>query len=400
MDPKNNVTMNSNAVQNTVENSEPCSFYKPSAYTVLNTSEARAISSYYLSQPYSLHRPIPAGTRSCNYCIVTEDQSCYLCKICNERTKEDVWLQIKALITLQSYGLPLAYPLKRHHNTDDDITKRKKNDNQLLMTDYILQISSVGSPIVMYEWKQSRPGTFASASSSSYTSSGTALAQIHSVDYRAFVYLPSFPFGMARMLPIYFEELPKLSDSLQQHPFVPVLQRELRRICHTLYKKTPYEVYRDRDYIVTNVSCEENSDDRRELLPLGILHGDLFLDNMLFQPNGELDAIVDWEDISVGERLIDVTMFIVGSCFDSNDELSVSRAIAFLTAYQDILHLTADERKYFETFLRYSFLSIACFRWHRFNVLTTSEDRCNSYMSMLKRMDSVNSEVIDLLLSA
>jgi hypothetical protein len=46
--------MNFNAVQNTFENGEPCSFYKPSSYTFLNTSEAREISSYYLSQPYSL----------------------------------------------------------------------------------------------------------------------------------------------------------------------------------------------------------------------------------------------------------------------------------------------------------------------------------------------------------
>lgn len=369
--------------QNSIEDFTPSWFYKPSAYSFLNTSDARTISSYYLHKPYLLHRPIPAGTRSSNYCIVTEDQSSYLCKICNERTKEDIWLQIKALITLKPYGLPLAYPLKHHTSTSSD--KR-------LITDYILEINSVESPIVMYEWKQTRPGTFLSVSFNSYISLGTALARIHSVDYRAFLYLPPFPFGMARMLPIFFDELPKLSDSLQQHPFISVLQRELQHICQTLYRKTPYEVYNDRDYIVTNHS-------RRDSLPLAILHGDLFLDNMFFQPNGELDGIIDWEDISVGERLIDVTMCIVGCCYDGNDELSISRAIAFLKAYQNSLSLSADERKYFETFIRYSFLSIACFRWHRFNVLTTSEEHCNSYLSMLKRMDSMNTKTIDLLLS-
>ena len=392
--------MNFNDDQNNTAKGGCHPFDRQSVDTTLNISDVREILSYYSSQPYLSHRRILAGTRSSNYCIISEDQSYYLCKIYKEKTKDNVWLQLKALIALQSYGLPLAYPLKRQQNSNkrannSKVIERTANNDESLIADYIVDINSIGLPIVMYEWKHSRTGNFLSVSSISYASLGTALARIHSVDYRAFLYLPSFPFGMASMLPIYYEQLPKLSESLQQHPFVSVLNRELQHICQSLYGKTSYEVYKDRDYI-----AKENSKNSENPLPLGILHGDLFLDNSLFHPNNELEAIVDWEDISVGERLIDVTMAIVGCCFDDTDSLSIPRATAFLAAYQNILSLTAGERQYFETFLRYSFLSIACFRWYRFNVLSTSSDNCNSYLPMLKRMDAINTVVVEQLLSA
>ena len=102
--------------------------------------------------------------------------------------------------------------------------------------------------------------------------------------------------------------LPTLSTSLWEHSFVAVLQRELESICQSLYQKTPHEVYRDRDYLATKRTDQQNSNNQRACLPMAILHADLFLENILFQGDGEVDAIVDWRCISIGERLIDVTM--------------------------------------------------------------------------------------------
>jgi fructosamine-3-kinase len=359
--------------------------------------------SYYSAQQYSSHWQVTGGIRNSSYCIITEDQSYYLCKISNEKKEEEVWAQLKALVSLQSYGLLLAYPLKRQINPNNrengnNMNKKTKNDNRIFIKNYILRLSSIELPIVMYEWKHSRVGNFTALPSISYTTLGTELARIHSVDYNDFLYLPTFSFGMGKMLPLYYEKLHTLPESLQQHSFLVILEKELRLICQTLYKKSPYEVYRDRDYIITNDNYKEKSKNQSKTLPLAILHGDIFLENILFRSNGELDAIVDREDICVGERLIDVTMTLVGCCYDNTDTLSIPRATAFLSAYQDILRLTSCERKYFETFLRYSLLSIACFRWYRFNVEFPSDDRSNSYLPMVKRMNDIHPKIIQHLL--
>jgi Ser/Thr protein kinase RdoA (MazF antagonist) len=152
--------------------------------------------------------------------------------------------------------------------------------------------------------------------------------------------------------------------------------------------------------MVMNDNCKEDSKNQRDALPVAILHGDLFLENILFQPDGELDAIIDWECICIGERLMDVTMTLVGCCYDSTDTLSISHATAFLSSYQNILSLTSREREYFETFLCYSLLSIACYRWHRFNVRFPADHRSTSYLPMLKRLNDINSKVVQQLLAA
>jgi len=118
----------------------------------------------------------------------------------------------------------------------------------------------------MYQWKHGLMKNFKSLSSISYTSLGTTLARIHSVDYGEFLYLPSFSMGMVQMLPFYYEELPTLSKSFQQHSFVEVLERELQHICQALNKKAPYEVYKDRDYIGTNDNSQEDSSNQKSII--------------------------------------------------------------------------------------------------------------------------------------
>ena len=386
------------------DNDDQYSFFEQSAHTTLNKSEASLILSHYSTQQYSSHRQVTGGIANSNYCITSKDELCFFCKICDEMTEEDTWTQLKALISLQPYGLQIAYPLKRITDSTDRALDTNTNENvkvsdEILIGSHVLRISSIRSLIVMYEWKHGRMGNFSSLSCISYRSLGTALARIHSVDYGEYLYLPSFSMGMAYMLPLYYEELPTLSKSLRQHPFVSVLEKELQRVCQTLYKKTSYEVYKDRDYMATNDNCKQDSKNQTDSLPLAILHGDLFLENMLFQPDGKLDAIIDWECICIGERLMDVTMALVGCCYDSTDTLSIPRATAFLSTYGNIVSLTSREREYFGTFLCYSLLSIACYRWHRFNVRFPADRRSDSYLPMLKRLNDVNSKVVQQLLA-
>lgn len=366
-------------------------FFEQSPFTTLSVSDASRILSYYSDQPYRLHRTITGGINNSNYYIVSEDGSHYFCKICNERTADNVWIQIKTLISLQSFGLPLAYPLKC---LNDKSKNQRNSDDEILNSNYIVHLNSIKPPIVMYEWKHGRTIPLMSLSPASYTSLGAALARIHSIDINEFFYLPLFSFGLSRMLPLYYEELRTLPSSLQQHPFVTIWETELQHICQKLYHRTPYEIYKDRNFLIKKSKTQNNS------LPLAILHGDIFLENVLFRKDGEVDAIIDWEYISIGERLIDVTMTIVGCCYHNNDSLSIDRTKAFLSAYQKILPFTSCERNCFVTFLRYSLLSIACYRWYRFNVQFPLDERANSYLSMIKRINALDSEDVQQLLSS
>ncbi|MBT8493389.1 MAG: phosphotransferase, partial [Deltaproteobacteria bacterium] len=50
---------------------------------------------------------------------------------------------------------------------------------------------------------------------------------------------------------------------------------------------------------------------------LGIIHGDLFRDNVLFAPDGqELVALLDFEQASLGSRVYDLAVCINAWCFD------------------------------------------------------------------------------------
>src|SRR6185369_4383043 len=45
--------------------------------------------------------------------------------------------------------------------------------------------------------------------------------------------------------------------------------------------------------------------------PATIVHGDYRLDNMILSPEGEVDAVVDWELCTLGDPLADVGLLLV-----------------------------------------------------------------------------------------
>jgi hypothetical protein len=92
------------------------------------------------------NRQLTGGIANSNYFIISKDQSYYFCNIWDKITEKDTWTHLKALIALQSYGLPLAYPLKLQNNPNN-----RNNDDDVSIANYILHISSVEPSIVMYQ---------------------------------------------------------------------------------------------------------------------------------------------------------------------------------------------------------------------------------------------------------
>lgn len=88
-------------------------------------------------------------------------------------------------------------------------------------------------------------------------------------------------------------------------------------------------------------------------LPVGLIHGDLFRDNVLFTGQG-LSGLLDFHHASRGTVLFDIAVAANDWCTDSSGVLDVDRSMALLKAYHSVRPLRAQEVWLFPTFLLYA----------------------------------------------
>lgn len=75
-------------------------------------------------------------------------------------------------------------------------------------------------------------------------------------------------------------------------------------------------------------------------LPRGVIHGDLFRDNVRFEGT-EIAAVLDWESASDGVLLYDLVVVFLAWCY--GDDLDFERGRALFDAYQAVRPLEAVE---------------------------------------------------------
>lgn len=86
-------------------------------------------------------------------------------------------------------------------------------------------------------------------------------------------------------------------------------------------------------------------------LPKGLIHGDLFRDNSLFEADN-LSAILDFSEASKDYWLLDIAITVNDFCSDwPNVSLNVDLYEAFLAGYGQVRPLTEDEQQVLPTFL-------------------------------------------------
>lgn len=83
---------------------------------------------------------------------------------------------------------------------------------------------------------------------------------------------------------------------------------------------------------------------KREVLPQGIIHSDLFADNVLFSGD-KLTGLLDLYDASTDALLYDIAVTANAWCSLEDGRFDQSRLQALLQAYQQIRPMTADELK-------------------------------------------------------
>ena len=298
-------------------------------YTTLSSSElTHIVARYPIGTPLKLEE-VPGGFGNSNFKLTTTDGA-FLLKICDEKDPAELQMQISLLQHLYKHAYPTVYPI---------LTKDQKP----------ITHETVGS-VMLYPFLQ---GTVPQSSPRTLAQLGKALAQLHHIP--PIDGLPPFAMGISQMLP-FFKEVQ--GTQFAAHPFVELLKSQLESMKPQLSAS----------------------------LPMGLLHGDLFLDNTLF--NGDqMVAILDFEEGCYDVLLIDVGMTLIGCCYTPAHELNLEAAHRFLDAYNAVRPLTAREWEHLDCFVHYAALSIAFWRFRQFNIRRPDTHRANTYQEMITRSE-------------
>ncbi len=116
-------------------------------------------------------------------------------------------------------------------------------------------------------------------------------------------------------------------------------------------------------------------------LPTGLIHGDLFYDNVLFEGK-KFNAILDFEDVCHYFKAFDIGMAIVGLGYKNQNTL-LGKANAFIRGYQEIRLLEENERKSLQIFTEFAAILTSAFRYWKYNIDTPDAQKSNKYLEMV-----------------
>ena len=95
------------------------------------------------------------------------------------------------------------------------------------------------------------------------------------------------------------------------------------------------------------------------LLPQSIIHGDATFYNCLFVDD-QLSALLDWEEVTVGASLLDVTMAVLMFCFVKRI-FHPPLFISLMDSYMQVRTLIRDEQEQLEVAVKYVSLTISTY---------------------------------------
>lgn len=310
-------------------------------YTTLSPEELDEIVTHYEIGTSINLEELPGGFGNSNY-ILTTTKDRFLLKICDEKNLDELHQQITLLKHLQKHAYPTVYPILQKNG--DALHVFIKNVNQK-------------KHIMLYPFLDGRTPK---PSKHVLAQLGETLAKLHHIP--PLENLPRFPMGITQIRPF----LKEVKDTeFAPHPFLLWLQSEFEWIIPEIEKP----------------------------LPTGLLHGDLFLDNTLFDAD-KLVAILDFEEGCHDTLLIDIAMTIIGCCYKEEHELDSDALHGFLEAYNALRPLTENEWECLDSYVYYAALSIAVWRFRQFNIRHPDPQRAETYHEMITR--SANWQTIQI----
>ena len=275
--------------------------------------------------------PLDGGWANSNYILTLEDGSKVVLKVWDERPPEEIDLVLQNTLWLAKHGIPTPVPL----TFNDGSNLVLKNGAAWMLMPYV-------------------EGDWLSSDYDSLVALGKIQAQLHEI--------PS-PDKIRSSLSMGFELWKKMFNLAEQQnldsEFIDLLKMEMDTLQGGLF----------------------------DSLPQGIIHGDLFPDNVL-ESNGEISAVLDFEEVCTGPKAFDLVMSFVGFGWENGDPIE-ERWTALLQGYESIRPLSNNEKMALCDLHRYATLSIAAWRYWKFVMLMPPSKNTNRYLEMVERLDKI-----------
>lgn len=118
-----------------------------------------------------------------------------------------------------------------------------------------------------------------------------------------------------------------------------------------------------KDLLILNEEFNFQANYRNITLPGGVIHADLFCDNILFE-NDTLTGIIDFYYACNDAFLLDIAITVNDWCSDNNLALHKERTLDFLRAYHQVRPLQATEKSLWPVMLRAAALRFWLSRLH------------------------------------
>lgn len=115
----------------------------------------------------------------------------------------------------------------------------------------------------------------------------------------------------------------------------------------------------------------------------GIIHGDLYYDNTLFN-NNHLSCVLDFEQAGRGEYLLDLGISLSGTCLEKGRVIT-PLVNSYLEGYEAIRPLSSIELKFLDHAIILGLMSISLWRIKRFKERNLNPLMENSYQDLLVR---------------
>jgi len=228
------------------------------------------------------------GSVNSNFRLVTEDGLEYFARVYEEQPLDGARTEVRLLTALSASGVPVVRPLTTR---DGDAV-----------------VEFRGKPFAIFPWVQGEWLCLARVEPAHCRAVGAALAGVHAASGG----LQRLPDGRFRP-----------SDLLSRLDRVEA-EGPARLMPYLVQIREKYAEYLPR---------------RRET-PLGVCHGDLFRDNVLWQKS-RLAALLDFESAYHGSFAYDLMVTVLAWCY--TDELVLERASALLEGYVSVRPLSDDE---------------------------------------------------------
>jgi len=301
------------------------------SYTQITPKEAEEILSLYGKGSVSKLTPLSLGISNSNYKVDLESETVLL-KISNDKNQLQLADEQQILFYLHKRGYPFS--LKPIALTNGDL------------------VYTYGKYFgVLYPFV---PGIPPGPSDFTCKEVGAAIARLHSLSH-----------DQAEM------------EKLRPHEAVGYGPKEIRDyvfspVCPEDYREAFNFFFPDSLETYLSVNFEK-----------GIIHGDLYYDNTLFD-NNHLSTVLDFEQAGIGEYILDLGISISGTCLEKGRVIT-PLVKSYLAGYESVRTLNAEEKKHLDDSIILGLMSISLWRIKRFKERNLNPMMENSYRDLIVR---------------